>query len=48
MCRELRRLTMRGELRLTVRLARKEADTSSSARNHRARFLGRRGGKGPR
>ena len=38
---------MRGELRLIVRLARRLAQTSSSALNHLPRFLGRRVGKGP-
>ena len=47
MWREFLRLTIRGELRLRVRLARKVAATSSSAWNQRDRFFGRCGGKGP-
>lgn len=45
--RELRRLTMRGERRLIVRLARSFAHRSSSRANHAARFLGCSGGEGP-
>ena len=44
---ELRRLTMRGERLLRVRVARRLAAASSNSRNHRRLRLGRSGGKGP-
>ena len=46
MCRAFRRLTIRGELRLNVRLARNVALTSSTVSNHLFRFLGLDGVKG--
>ena len=44
---EFRRLTMRGERRLIVLVARVRALAWSSSRNQRLRRLGRSGGKGP-
>lgn len=47
LCRECRRLTMRGDWRLMVRLARSLAQASSSPANQRSRLRGRSGEKGP-
>src|SRR6476646_6898174 len=44
---EFRRLTMRGDCRLIVLVARVRALAWSSSRNQRWRRLGRSGGKGP-
>ena len=44
---EFRRLTMRGDRRLVVLVARVRARVWGSSRNHRRRRLGRSGGKGP-